>query len=275
MSIQNAGDYMTHGPPIGNGYILIARKLLKSFLMESPPLRLKLWMWMLLSARFRDGDKLKRGQLLTTIEEMREAMAYYTGFRKQRPTKDEIRCAYGAFMKAAMITTTRTTRGIIITVCNYNKYQRSKSYGSHGEPNDDDMAKPTVTPHDTEGMKEQREKGEEGDPIPKSPPIRIEYPEWLNRPLWSEFLNHRKSVGKPIKSPKAENLNLNRLRALIDQGFSQEEIINLAIEKGWQSLYPPKDQNRGASKASRRLQNNLNESAKAYQILFGENDGSN
>lgn len=136
--------------PISGGYILVARKLFDGQLMNKPPLYLKLWVWMLNKANWKDRDRLKRGELLTSIDEMRDAMSYMIGYRKIRPTKDEIRSAYEAFTKATMITTTKTTRGMIVTILNYEIYQNPKNYEAHNEAHDENTTKPTVTPQDTE-----------------------------------------------------------------------------------------------------------------------------
>jgi hypothetical protein len=116
---------------ISGGYILVARSTLESELMDKPPLYAKLWLWMLLTANFKDTEYLKRGQLLTTIDEMREAMGHKVGFSMKRPTRDEIRGAYTFFRKTEMITATKTTRGMIITILNYEKYQDPKRYEAH------------------------------------------------------------------------------------------------------------------------------------------------
>jgi len=144
---------------IPGGYILLARKILDSELMARPPHYLKLWVWMLGKANWKDRDKLKRGQFVATIAEMQEAMSYQVGWRKVTPTKDEIRSAYEAFTKATMITTRKTTRGMVVTIINYGLYQDSKSYEAHKEDHNEDAPKPTVTPHDTEeGLKKKKEK---------------------------------------------------------------------------------------------------------------------
>lgn len=135
---------------IPGGYVLIARKLFQGEMMEKPPLYFKLWAWMLDRANWKDRDKLKRGQLVATIKGMQEAMSYRIGYRKRTPTPDEIRSAYEAFVKAAMITTTRTTRGLIITICNYDRYQNPRSYEAHDETRNEAAARPSIVPDDTE-----------------------------------------------------------------------------------------------------------------------------
>jgi hypothetical protein len=157
-------------PKIPGGYFIIARKLLDSGLMDKPPLYIKLWLWMLSKAFWKDGETLMRGQFITSIEAMRDAMIYQVGYRQMRPTRDEIRSPYEAFMKATMITTTKTTRGMIITICNYDTYQDFKSYEAHSEAHDENTTKPTVTPHDREGSNKEVNKPSSPKPIiPVSP----------------------------------------------------------------------------------------------------------
>jgi ribosomal protein S24E len=150
---------------IPGGYILLARKITESEIMNKPHLFLKLWVWMLLKANWKDRDKLKRGQLLTTTAEMRDEMSYLVGYRKSTPTKDEIRSAYEALVKASMITTARTTRGMVVTICNYEYYQTPANYEDHNENHNESATKPAPTPHDTE---EREEEKKENKPISAS-----------------------------------------------------------------------------------------------------------
>lgn len=76
---------------IPGGFILVARSTLHCELMDKPPLYAKLWLWMLLRANFKDTDHLRRGQLMTSIDEMRGAMAHKVGFSVKRPTREEVR----------------------------------------------------------------------------------------------------------------------------------------------------------------------------------------
>ena len=113
---------------IPGGYILQARRLLASEIMSKPPLYCKLWCYMLLTASHRPHKGLQRGQFFTTIDTMREAMCWYVGYRKVVPTRDEIRNCYEYLRRATMITTAKTTRGMLITILNYEKYQNPANY---------------------------------------------------------------------------------------------------------------------------------------------------
>lgn len=121
---------------IHGGYILLARKLLGSGIMDKPPLYCKLWIWMLLQASFKDHGKLKRGQFFTSLESMQDAMAYMSGYRSVRPSIKEIRGAlkfltHGSPYGDPMVGTTKVTHGMVITICNYDYYQDISNYGGH------------------------------------------------------------------------------------------------------------------------------------------------
>jgi len=118
---------------IKGGYILLARKLLESNIMDKPPLHFKLWSWMLLQAKFKQNKNLERGQFQTSIKEMRDAMEYYVGYRKQRPSIKQIRSIYENLTRGTMIGTTKVTEGMVITILNYEEYQDPKNYEGHDE----------------------------------------------------------------------------------------------------------------------------------------------
>jgi hypothetical protein len=138
---------------ISGGYILLARKLLDNEIMRKPPLYLKLWIWMLGRAYHSDTAKgLKRGQFQTSIAEMREAMTHYVGYRKVTPSAKEIRTIYESLREALAMGTTKGTRGMIITINNYSKYQDPKNYEGHNEKS----TKGTAGAHAIKGNKNEK-----------------------------------------------------------------------------------------------------------------------
>lgn len=141
---------------IPGGCVLLARKMLDSDLMDHSPLVVKLWVWLLLKANWKDRDQLMRGQLVTTIAEMQGAMSHYAGWRKIRPTPDQIRTAYEALTLTARLTTRRTTRGMVITILNYEAFQDISAYGSRTEARKEIATCPAATPHDTEEGEERK-----------------------------------------------------------------------------------------------------------------------
>ena len=139
---------------IEGGYILLSRKIIESEIWRKPPLYLKVWIWLLERAQHKEYKQLKRGQLFASINDIRTGVAWYVGYRKETPTKDQIfqilewmRNPYGsnmrATMKAPMIATTKATHGMVIEILNYEHYQNPKNYESNNESNDEPAMKTT------------------------------------------------------------------------------------------------------------------------------------
>lgn len=81
--------------------------------------------------------------------------------------------------------------------------------------------------------------------IPRTAKQAISYPGWLDRELWSEFIEYRKTL-KTKFTPKAEALCLRDLEKLIEEhGIeSQRKIIEATLKSGkWLSFYPPRNGN--------------------------------
>lgn len=134
-----------------NGYILESRTILNSGIWKKPPLYFKVWHYLLLKAQHKQYAGLDRGQLFTSIDEIRESCSYFVGYRKMTPTKKEI---WGILNwlrnpdegngernnEGGMIATTKVTHGMVVSIVNYGIYQDPETY----ESNDDGFAKATA-----------------------------------------------------------------------------------------------------------------------------------
>lgn len=154
-------------PLIPGGYILLSRKIIESEIWKKPPLYLKVWVYLLSKAQHADYKQLKRGQLRTSIPEIIEACSWRVGYRIEKPTKDQIyqilewlrngdeggnESNDESNAKATMITTTKATHGLLITIDKYSVYQDSKNYESNDEHNDETATKAT-----TKKLRKQRQ----------------------------------------------------------------------------------------------------------------------
>lgn len=121
------------------GFILLSKRITESEIFIKPPLYLKIWIYLLTKANYTEEKSLKRGQVLVTIRELQDACSYYAGYRKEMPTKSQIfnvlewlrnPCGGGDGNNTSdtMITTAKTTRGIIVTIDKYSVYQDFKTY---------------------------------------------------------------------------------------------------------------------------------------------------
>lgn len=137
-----------------SGFILESKSILDSDIWSKPPLYFKVWHYLLLKAQYEDSGNLKRGQLFTNINEIRDACSYYVGYRKVTPSRQDIhrildwmRSLHEGYTngtpKVPMIETTKVTHGMIVTIVNYAVYQDFKFYERDSERNGERTTKDT------------------------------------------------------------------------------------------------------------------------------------
>ena len=90
-----------------------------------------------------------------------------------------------------------------------------------------------------------------------APAIQVDLPDWLPASCWKDWVDHRKSIRKPMTQRAAE-LSIGQLDDLRSKGFTPKQVIENAIVCGWQGLYAPKtdrqSQVNGAKPANRQKQ---------------------
>jgi hypothetical protein len=137
--------------PIRGGYYLKARCIEQSDIAHAPPHAREVFDYFLRKALWRDGNKLQRGQWLTSYKAIQDDLQWYVGNRPERYKRHQIETAVKLLTKAGAITTARTTRGMIVTVCNYERFQTSDNYESQSEP----FVKPTREPRESPPIDEE------------------------------------------------------------------------------------------------------------------------
>lgn len=136
-----------------DGWISLHRKVIESEIFQKPPLYMKVWVYLLVSAQHTEYKGLKPGQLRTSIPDIIEAVKWKVGARTERPTKDQIyqilewmrkpnEGGNESNAKATMITTTKATHGMLINIDNYGLYQHSEERESNGESNGETATNP-------------------------------------------------------------------------------------------------------------------------------------
>lgn len=118
---------------INGGYYIKARKTQQSDIAHAPPSVREIWDWLLMEANHSDTHICKRGQLIRTYGDIIEGLCWYVGWRKMRYSKHDCENTMKWLKKRGMITTKKTTRGMIIDIANYSLYQDPKNYESHTE----------------------------------------------------------------------------------------------------------------------------------------------
>lgn len=162
---------------IKGGYVLQARKIESSEISHKSPHIREIFNWLYRNANYKDREQLKRGQLVCTYKDIQEGLSWYIGYRKEMYSKSQCETALKALKKATMITTTRTTRGMVVTICNYDFYQNPDNYENHTITTARSTREPHDLRHDTEESKNDKndKNKEEGTP-PKKKTTRFKPP---------------------------------------------------------------------------------------------------
>ena len=146
---------------IQGGFYIKAKRIRDSDIAHAPPHIREIWDYFLREANHhgikKRGLTLKRGQLLVTYDDIREALHWKVGWRKQyytraqcetamkflrkedenSPTRTTTRTTTRTAGKTARISTRRTGRGIVVTILNYDYYQDLKNYENHRQQGDE------------------------------------------------------------------------------------------------------------------------------------------
>ena len=158
---------------ICGGYYIKSRKIQESEIASAPPHVREIWDWLLMQANYEDykkgGIEIKRGQTVRSYKDIQEGLHWMVGFRKETYTKWQCEIAMKWLTKREMITTVKTTRGLVITICNYDYYQDPKNYENHNESHNKTTTKPQGT--DTINKKEKKEEEKESK---RAAPLNLE-----------------------------------------------------------------------------------------------------
>ena len=117
---------------IKGGYYLKARQIQESEIAHAPPCTREVWDYLLKECNHTDrkinGTTIKRGQCIRTFKQIREDLHWHIGWCKKLYTKHQIEDSMKLMRKWGMITTRKTTRGLVITIVKYDHYQNPDNY---------------------------------------------------------------------------------------------------------------------------------------------------
>jgi hypothetical protein len=128
---------------IQGGCILLARQILSSGIWRKPPEYLKIFIYILLKVNHKDNKLFPRGSnffnFTTELDEI-------SGVTKNQ-VYDFLRWAKSE--KADLLTTQKTTRGVVIKVNNYDTYQEMENYKLQHKFQDSSNTAPTQLQNDS------------------------------------------------------------------------------------------------------------------------------
>lgn len=74
----------------------------------------------------------------------------------------------------------------------------------------------------------------------KFDPSSVELPSWLDPIAWSEWVQYRSEIKKPINTMLTVTKAFNLLKECLDEGHNPTEVINTSIASSYQGLFKPK-----------------------------------
>lgn len=151
---------------IEGGYYLKARCIQNAEISCAPPHIREIWDWLIKEACHSDktvmGTQLCRGQLFTSYQEIRDGLAWKVGYRTERYSKNDCETAMNYLKKHTMINTTKTTRGMIVTICKYDYYQSVSNYETYTKGDTNHTR--NIQPPDTINKNEKKERKKDISP---------------------------------------------------------------------------------------------------------------
>jgi hypothetical protein len=117
----------------------------------------------------------------------------------------------------------------------------------------------TVPPIVPQGGKEDLDDSE-SEKTPKAkkhpePPLDI--PHYIPEDLLLDFFTNRKALKKPM-THRAKELFLNKIITLYHQGHDPTKLLEEAIERGWQTVYPSNETSKGSNHENNQRPNAKN-----------------
>lgn len=208
---------------ISGGYYIKARAIQHSTIMKTPPCTRELWDFFLLHACFSpkkyNGKTLERGQLFISIDEIRKALSWQIGARRESYTRDQMKTSLKTLRSHLMITTTKTPSGIIITICNYDYYQNPKNYETTNETTNDNPTKP---PRSHQATAITPANISDSEPLKKEKKERIiNIVEYLNKKTGKSFRPNIDKTKTLIESKLDDKFTVEDFKTVIDIKSSQ------------------------------------------------------
>jgi len=118
---------------IEGGYILQPRVFDESYSSKMPPVARELWMYLLRKVSHKPYKNLKRGEGFFSLADIQNDMSWYVGYRKMTYSKPQLTKSLRRLREGNMIATTKATRGVLVSICNYEYYQDPKNYEGNDE----------------------------------------------------------------------------------------------------------------------------------------------
>ena len=187
--------------------------------------------WLVLKASWRDTTvrykdriiQLKRGQLAVSLRDF--------AIKLDR-TKQWAERFLDRLQKCDMIGTVAVTGVTVITICNYDEFQRpwdtAETATETGPGQDRDR---------TGTQNNEVKSGNERKEVKNKSSFVL--PDWVSPEAWAEWEAHRREIKAPLTDTSRAKC-VKVLEEATRAGYSTEETIQQSIVSGWRGLFVPK-----------------------------------
>jgi hypothetical protein len=259
---------------IEGGFILLAKRTLKSGLWEMSHLTRSTFITLLLMCEHNGvvyrGQKIERGQCVTTYEKLREKLRWRSGYRWKKPSYAQVRRTLNEMSRGKEndrmgvhfldISPVRLQGRLelLITIPNYDKYQRASNYDSRTRDRSPDRENDRMGVHFGDSTISRRSKkkhtGAHAHTRYKSKPAPDQLsvdqslalkPDFVDLELWSDFMLTRESHKSAVQTERAIKQIAKLLVEFQAKGWDANAAVRKAIIHNWASVYPPKGDNNG------------------------------
>lgn len=225
-------------------YFIITRKIFESPIWRDEPHILKLFIYLIGTARHSkdpkkyNGFDIKRGELVTSLSILADNNEFIKNGRLQKWSRAKVSRMLNTLVEQKYITLLSDTYGTHIKICNYDTYQDTSTYKVNTSEtilkqncNDTETELNTNNndKNDNNGKNDKKQRGLEFS--------QIEFPETLNTEVikesykqWFHYLKEKR------KKPTKTTIEM-QLKFLSTSPAHAVKIIERSIEKGWIGLF--------------------------------------
>lgn len=219
---------------MSDGYFRLHRSVMNHYLFGSGRLsEREAWIWLIAEASYRDHKvrwrnqmiDIKRGQVPTSYRKMADSWGW---------SVNRVVNFLKLLKNEKMVDTATDTGFLVITVCNYEKYQSSLTNSDTQSDTQSNTLTDTATDTNRIKGKERKEKEEKTEKG-----TAFAAPDWLSPEIWQGFVDHRQRIRKPM-TDRAKRLIVTELEGLRRAGHDPNECLDRSIAAGWAGVFPPK-----------------------------------
>lgn len=216
--------------------------------------------WKPCAVRYKERQiSLLRGQLALSIRDFAKAMDRDKGWAerllKRLATRD-------------MAKTDGKTGVLVITICNYERYQAIKDTGK--TPSE---TKPKTGARQGQDTEQEREEGKKGRSVATATLRAIDFPrpDWADEQVWRDFMANRKKK-RATNSRTAYRGFLADIARLTDDDWPPPRLLEHAVAHGWAGIYEPNERTgngRTNGMGGHKSRDGLSPTTRAANRVFG------